>query len=338
MRTLRIASRQSPLALWQARYVASLCQGAGYETVLLPLTTSGDLHQQVPLGDLQLEAMHPAHRTGKGLFVKEVQEALLDGRADLAVHSLKDLPVLSLPGIRLAYVPPRFDPRDVLVLHPACIPGGTLGENSLGEIVDRGPWGTSSPRRQWLLPALLGRPLPWVCLRGNLETRLRKLEEEGLTGTLLAAAGLERLGLTSRPGLVYLSPNALLPAPGQGALGVEVGPSAPALPFLVDRAASEATALERLCLRLLGGDCHMAVAAFMREGVLQFAAKRDQVEGRGAWTLGEGNQRILGELWDPKASTYADLCEALWGSSLRGALAAALESAGLGPLLVSCGR
>ncbi len=244
MNVVRIATRTSPLALAQARFVAARVEERlGAQTQLVPLQTSGDRLR----GPLQA-------RGGKGLFVKEIEEALLAGRADLAVHSAKDLPARSVPGLVLAAVPEREDPRDALVCRE--------GTGSLAALRGGARVGTGSARRAAQLLAL--RPdLELVALRGNVETRLRKLESEGLDAVVLACAGLARLGLAGRIA-ERIAPETLLPAVGQGALALQTragDPLAGWLGALEDPRAAAELAAERAFLVRLEGDCNVPLAA-----------------------------------------------------------------------------
>jgi hydroxymethylbilane synthase len=244
MTTVRIATRTSDLALAQARMVADeLERVLGVATELVPLKTTGD-RLQGPLTKVG----------GKGLFVKEIEEALLDRRADLAVHSAKDLPAALPDALELVAFPARADPRDALVTRPA---GGTLAELHRGARV-----GTGSVRRTALLRAL--RPdLEVVPLRGNVPTRLRKLESEGLDAVVLACAGLERLGLADRID-ERVAPEAMLPAVAQGILAIEgrrgdaIAEDARALGHAATRLQAIA---ERSVLERLGADCNVPLAA-----------------------------------------------------------------------------
>jgi hydroxymethylbilane synthase len=244
MSVLRIATRGSDLALWQARHVGALLAAAlGVLPEIVPLKTAGDRLT----GSL-------AAQGGKGLFVAEIEEALLDGRADVAVHSAKDLPALTHPELALAAFPQRADPRDALV---AGAPNATLASLPRGARV-----GTGSARRTAQLRRL--RPdLEVVPLRGNVGTRLAKLEREGLGALLLACAGLDRLGLSERIA-ERISPESLLPAAAQGALAVQARRDT-ALAADVSAISHPATACcvgaERAFLRELGGDCNVPVAA-----------------------------------------------------------------------------
>lgn len=246
MAPLVIATRGSKLALAQARWVAGRLAALrpGLEVELKVIKTKGDKITDVPLAAVG----------GKGLFVKEIEEALLAGRAQLAVHSMKDVPAELPPGLVIAGVSPREDVRDVLVSRR----WGSLEELPPGARV-----GTSSLRRRAQL--LARRPdLEVVPLRGNVETRLRKLDEQGLDAVILAAAGLARLGL-EQVATQYLPVETLLPAVGQGALGLECREDDAATRELVaalaDPAAAAAVEAERAFLGRLEGGCQVPIAA-----------------------------------------------------------------------------
>jgi hydroxymethylbilane synthase len=243
--TLTIATRESRLALWQAEHVRDLLQSRfGLTVQLLGMTTRGD-----QILDRTLSKVG-----GKGLFVKELEAALESGAAQLAVHSLKDVPMDLPPGFALAAVLPREDPRDALV---------SPRFESLDALPQGACVGTSSLRRVVQLKAL--RPdLRIEPLRGNLDTRLRKLDEGHYDAIVLAAAGLMRLGLESRIRMRF-TPQQMIPAAGQGALGLEVRADAAELGArlaqLVDRPTWLATHAERAVSRALGGSCSMPLAA-----------------------------------------------------------------------------
>ena len=244
-----IATRESRLALWQAEHVQTLLETRlGWQVSLLGMTTLGD-----QILDRSLSKIG-----GKGLFVKELEVALSEGRADLAVHSLKDVPMDLPEGFALACVLQREDPRDALVSNHF----SSLAELPPGAVV-----GTSSLRRLVLLKAL--RPdLRIEPLRGNLDTRLRKLDEGQYQAIVLAAAGLKRLGLASRIRCAF-EPDRMLPAAGQGALGIEVCADRhdliTALAALAHRPTWLAVTAERTVSRAMGGSCSMPLAAFVHE-------------------------------------------------------------------------
>ena len=239
-----IATRESRLALWQAEHVQGLLMARGHAVQLLGMTTRGD-----QILDRTLSKVG-----GKGLFVKELEAALEEGRADIAVHSLKDVPMELPEGFALACVLEREDPHDAFVsnTHP------TLASLPQGAVV-----GTSSLRRQVLLQAR--RPdLRIEPLRGNLDTRLRKLDDGHFDAIVLAAAGLKRLGLAERIRQVF-TPDDMLPAAGQGALGLEIRSARSDLQALLAPLAHTPSwlrvAAERAVSRAMGGSCSMPLAA-----------------------------------------------------------------------------
>jgi hydroxymethylbilane synthase len=286
-RPLLIGTRGSPLALWQARHVWSRLLEAGGlregDAGLNVITTSGDRITDQPLRDLG----------GKGLFTKEIDEALLRGDADLAVHSMKDLPTELPDGICIAAVLPRADVRDAFISHKAA----SLADLPAGAVV-----GTSSLRRAAQVLRL--RPdLRVVDFRGNVETRLKKLGEGRADATLLALAGLERLGLASHAASV-LSTEEMLPAVAQGAIGVtcrdDDARTRALLAPLNDPTSAAAVACERAFLARLEGSCKTPIAGLAELGgdTLRFRglilapdgsewyAIELQGEARHAWQLG----------------------------------------------------
>ena len=241
---ITIATRESRLALWQAEHVKSLLEARGHSVKLLGMTTMGD-----QILDRSLSKVG-----GKGLFVKELETALDDGSADIAVHSLKDVPMDLPEGFVLACVMEREDPRDAFVSNNYA----NLAALPLGATV-----GTSSLRRVVLLKAL--RPdVRIVPLRGNLDTRLRKLDEGQFDAIILAAAGLKRLGLAQRIRAVFETTE-MLPAAGQGALGIEIKADradlVAALAPLANLPTWMAVSAERAVSRAMGGSCSMPLAA-----------------------------------------------------------------------------
>ncbi len=270
MSKLVIATRESRLALWQAEHVQALLQQRGHAVGLLGMTTKGD-----QILDRSLSKVG-----GKGLFVKELEVALEEGRADLAVHSLKDVPMDLPEGFTLACVMEREDPRDALVSNRF---------HSLAELPEGSVVGTSSLRRMVLLRAL--RPdLRIEPLRGNLDTRLRKLDDGQYEAIVLAAAGLKRLGLASRIRQVF-DTDLMLPAAGQGALGIEVRTGradvAEALAPFAHAPTWLAVAAERAVSRAMGGSCSMPLAAHA------VFTDGDTMELRAAWGDPEGRAPLV---------------------------------------------
>jgi hydroxymethylbilane synthase len=254
---IRIGSRGSQLALWQANHILEALRSAGHPAEIEIIRTTGDRMQQsgfVPTANLD----------GKGIFIKEIEEALEDGRIDLAVHSLKDLPTRLAPQFILAAIPPRADARDAWVCEPYW---------ALHTLPTGGRVGTTSPRRRAQILAL--RPdVTFVEIRGNIDTRLRKLEEGYCDALVLAAAGLDRLGRIESLHQRF-SPEEICPAPGQGALALETRSSGypairhpdedrdaairRAIAFLDHPQTRFATAAERITLDALGGGCSLPI-------------------------------------------------------------------------------
>lgn len=280
---LVIATRRSRLAMWQAEHIKEKLEALhkGLQVELLPLSTRGD-----ELLDRRLD-----DAGGKGLFVKELETALADSRADLAVHSMKDVPAELPPGFSIAAIPAREDPRDVLVSKRFA---------SLAEMPAGGTIGTSSLRRSAQIveryPALDIR-----LLRGNVDTRLAKLDRGDYDAIVLAVAGLKRLGLEARA-TARLSADEMLPAPGQGALGIEclaareevVALLAP----LADGSTTACVLAERAVSRALGGNCSLPLAAFAQ-------ANMDNMRLRALVASADGRRvvrcELEGDIADPLA-------------------------------------
>lgn len=245
MTTLRIATRRSPLALWQAEHVAQRLRDAhpGLATEILPMVTQGDQWLDTALSKIG----------GKGLFIKELEKALLDDRADIAVHSMKDVPAEFPPGLDLACILSREDPCDALI-----------GAPSLEALPENPRIGTASLRRQ--LQVLAVRPDAQILLlRGNVNSRLQKLADGHYDAILLAASGLKRLGFEARISRI-LDPVQMLPAVGQGALGIECRSDDPAtrerLHCLADESTTTRVSAERAVGHALGGSCQLPIAAY----------------------------------------------------------------------------
>ncbi len=270
-----IATRESRLALWQAEHVKALLEQRGCQVTLLGMTTQGD-----QILDRSLSKVG-----GKGLFVKELEVALQEGRADIAVHSLKDVPMDMPEGFELACVMEGEDPRDAWVSSSYA----RLEDLPQGAVV-----GTSSLRRTVLLRAL--RPdLKIEPLRGNLDTRLRKLDEGQYAGIVLAAAGLKRLGMQARIRHIFESTE-MLPAAGQGALGIEIcshrADLRALLAPLADAPSWRRVAAERAVSRAMGGSCSMPLAAHatLDNGVLHLRAAWGDPEGSSTLVTAQGQE------------------------------------------------
>ena len=269
-----IATRESALALWQARHVQSALQRLypGLPVSILGMTTAGDRNLDSSL----------ARIGGKGLFVKELEDALADGRADIAVHSMKDMPMHLPDGYALAAVLERADPRDAFIANDF----GGLAELPAGARV-----GTSSLRRECQLRAQFPR-LVVEPLRGNVQTRLRKLDDGQYNAIILAAAGLKRLGLADRI-TALLTPEQSLPAVGQGALGIECRSERSdlfeLLAPLVHQPTQRCVYAERAFSRTLAGSCNVPLAGFAE-------LSGSQLRMRGLVGAPDGSRVVRGEI------------------------------------------
>lgn len=262
---VRIGSRGSLLALWQAEHIAGLLRGQGHEVEIEIIKTTGDRLQEVTFAQVG----------SKGMFTKEIEDALAAGRVDLAVHSLKDLPTELPEGFMLGATPKRVDPRDVFVSREYA---------SFDELPAGAKVGTSSLRRRAQLRHR--RPdLEFVEFRGNVDTRLRKLAEGRADAIILAAAGLDRLEKTEWV-RERLEPEVVCPAAGQGALGIEIrahdARMSDVVGFLDDAATRFAVTAERVALAGLGGGCQVPVGVHCRA------------------VAGSGKYEILGVVADPE--------------------------------------
>jgi hydroxymethylbilane synthase len=295
-RPVRIGTRGSQLALWQANEVARRLIEGGLDVEIVPIRTSGDRLAEATL----------AKEGGKRLFVKEIEDALLDGRIDVAVHSTKDMPVALPSGLEIAAWLPRADPWDALVLPRAgqAHASGSAEARSLNaalEALGSSPrLGTSSVRRvtqmHRLIPGATFQPI-----RGNVETRLRKLDDGQYDGIVLACAGLQRLGSGDRI-TVALPVSVAVPAPGQGAVAVEIRADAPAaiaqaLARVDDAPTRAAVVAERTVIEVLGGGCQSPIGALAlpHGGGLELHASVTSFEGE------ELRAMAFGEIANPAA-------------------------------------
>jgi hydroxymethylbilane synthase len=301
---IRIGSRGSQLALWQANHILAALQAAGHHAEIEIIRTTGDRMQQPGF-------VPPPGIDGKGIFIKEIEEALAEGRIDLAVHSLKDLPTTLAPQFTLAAIPRRVDARDVWVCEPYwglhTLPfGGTIG--------------TTSPRRRAQLLAL--RPdVRFVEIRGNIDTRLRKLAEGQCDALVLAAAGLDRLERTESVHSRF-APEEICPAPGQGALALETrAPGHPgtqnpdpnrdallrdALAFLDHAETRFAVTTERIALDALGGGCQLPVGIHVTCDESLTETPDPAAESSSA-PCGPGHYRVYAQVVAPDGETMIQL-------------------------------
>lgn len=306
MAQLRIGSRGSQLALWQANYIADRLRGQGHTVHIEIIKTTGDKITDVVLAKVGT----------KGMFTKEIEEAMLDSRIDLAVHSLKDLPTELAPEFVIAAVPEREDPRDAFLSNRY---------PRVEELPARARVGTSSLRRKAQLHAMRG-DLEIIPLRGNVDTRLRKLQLGEFDAIILASAGVSRLGLTDLMRM-RLDPEQMCPAAGQGALAIEARSTdvatIAALKFLEHAATRAAVECERAALNALGGGCQVPIGAYasVENGRLTLQAVVASPDGKeivrerrsgsdpeklgadvGAALLAQGARRILESVYGSVAS------------------------------------
>jgi hydroxymethylbilane synthase len=305
---LRIGSRGSQLALWQANHIAALLRGEDHEVEIEIIKTTGDKLQDVTFAQVG----------SKGMFTKEIEEALAVGQIDLAVHSLKDLPTELPEPFALAATPMRVDPRDAFV---------SVNYKKLKELPQGARVGTSSQRRRAQLKAL--RPdIDAQEFRGNVDTRLRKLAEGQVDAILLASAGLERLGKTDWL-RERLDPKEFCPAAGQGSLGIETRKgdlaTLEALAFLDHEPTRFAVTAERAALEALGGGCQVPIGIYCRAGVHVAGCEDGPVD------------EIFGVVASPKTGQAVRIhhCAARTAdaASLGRIAAQMLLDAGAGPLL-----
>jgi hydroxymethylbilane synthase len=287
-RALRLGTRASRLALWQAHAVANQLQAAGARVEIIVIKTGGDRLQTRPLSEAGT----------KRLFVKEIEDALLHGDVDLAVHSAKDMPAILPDGLDIAAALPREDPRDAIVL-PAGRGGPRTDDlaSALALRGDRSTIATSSVRRRAQLACVI-QGATFVSIRGNVDTRLRKLDDGEYDGLVLAAAGMRRLGMDARISAA-LAFDVCVPAPGQGIIAVEVRADDDATRHSVQRLhdanAGAALAAERALVAALGGGCQLPLGGIaVREG--------DRIEMRAAVMSLEGDRVIRAHGSGPAAA------------------------------------
>ena len=283
---LRIGSRGSQLALWQANHIAEVLRVQGHEVEIEIIKTTGDRLQEVTFAEVG----------SKGMFTKEIEEALAASRIDLAVHSLKDLPTELPSGFQLAATPPRVDPRDVFV---------SVKYASLAELPRRARVGTSSQRRRAQLKALRS-DIQAAEFRGNVDTRLRKLAEGQVDAILLAAAGLDRLGKTDWV-RERLDPHDFCPAAGQGSLAIEIRSddveTLAAVAFLDHADTRFAVTAARAALAALGGGCQVPIGVHCRPSFAQNASSGSWVEIFGVVASPDSGQIVRVHLHAPLQNT-----------------------------------
>ncbi|MEY4064419.1 MAG: hypothetical protein RIR26_627 [Pseudomonadota bacterium] len=353
-RVLRIATRKSALALWQANTVKNLLEADGHTVELNLVTTTGDKMQKGALASVALDdpALPDHLKTGKGLFVKEVQEEILSGKADLAVHSMKDLPVERTEGLRVAAVLPRAQASDAMIFSPALLSelaarwgSGALSTQDLTrllEILNEIDWqkwpaiGTTSARRQTFLRHSIPNCASRLSvLRGNVDTRLQRVANNEFAFIMLARAGLDRLGFYRPDAMVTLPATLSTPAPAQGIVAIECRnddtPLLAALSSLNSAQASLQAAFERTLLWLTGGSCHTALAAHLDGSRLSAWAAHAEQRRELQFTLTP--QQL--DNWDQQSrvADHSALFDALMESPLAQELHHALLDGGFDALM-----
>lgn len=364
---LKIATRKSPLALWQANTVKALLENLGLSVELLPIVTSGDKLQKGALADVTLSResrgengtdhyANPqlaglAHlTTGKGLFVKEIQESLVHGDAHVAVHSMKDLPVEATPGLIVAGILPRAGVRDVLILSPqvqaelAKVMGSspsavTLENTPFAQLQTglkncptfmKGIVGTTSARRQMFLRRLISQELNLQILRGNVDTRLGKVSRNEFAAIILAEAGLQRLQLLNSTNMLPLPKDLCVPAPAQGVVAIEINASDAKLGKLLAQSSHPesvlAAAIERFVLAALGGDCHMAIAAHFSGSTCAVVCGQHGLERDQRIVLGETHVQAARDLLANCGNHYGIFAAQFPDTHLAKILKSALEA------------
>jgi hydroxymethylbilane synthase len=283
-KTLKIVTRKSVLALWQANFVKAELQilHPELEIILIGVTTEGDQILDVPLAKIG----------GKSLFVKALEERLLNHEADIAVHSIKDMPAILPDGLAIGAILEREDPTDAFI---------SLHYPSIEALPRNATVGTSSLRRQSQLLALRGNLIPKM-LRGNVDTRLQKLDNQEYDGILLATAGLKRLGLAHRITEI-LAVNQMLPAVGQGALGIECRIEDPEIRHLImplhHTPTAQCVLAERSMNAILGGNCQSPIAGFAMinsDGLLKLEGMVATSDGQRvlkAWAMGNPEAMLM---------------------------------------------
>ncbi|APJ04032.1 hydroxymethylbilane synthase [Silvanigrella aquatica] len=349
---IQIATRKSKLALWQAETIQSLLLKQGLVSELLPLVTTGDKMQKIPLADIHLENdMSDAHHltTGKGLFIKEIQDALLSRKAHIAVHSMKDLPVTQTNGLKIMTLLPRAGARDVLILSSKLIKEikekfifekeiHNLSFEELKKILlqskifNQEAIGTTSTRRQMLLKKVFGSHLNIEILRGNVDTRLKRVRNDEFSAIILAEAGLERLRLFHNKEMFYLPVHEFIPATAQGVIAVEVMQQQEtwhsSLHNLNCPKACVAAGIERMILALLGGDCHSSIGVHFIDKQIYVICGRNHVHKETVFTISAEEFLQIEKLWESCLFNYSQYFEKLCQSSLCESVKMRLIAAG----------
>ncbi len=334
---VKIATRKSNLALWQAVSVQELLKNNGIQVTLFPLVTTGDKLQKSQLANIQLSnEIVPHLSTGKGLFIKEIQEALLNNEAHIAVHSMKDLPVTQTKDLVVVSVLPRAGKHDVLILSPKVMAeikeiDPHFDSQKIKSIYDLKnillqsktfttfPIGTTSSRRQMLLRKHISKDLNICVLRGNVDTRLKRLNADEFSAIMLAEAGLQRLNLFQKENMILMPLAQFIPAPAQGIVAIEsLFRDKELIHEIVKINNKEAffeAGLERLVLFLLGGDCHAAVGVCKEHDNLYIICERNGIVRESVLSLNASISNLLESFYVEAENQYSTFFEKLCHSS-----------------------
>ena len=321
---LYIATRKSPLALWQARTTQTLLSEKGLKAELLTIVTTGDKLQHTQLSSIYLNENNPHHlTTGKGLFIKEVQEALIQNKAHIAVHSMKDLPVEQTPGLVIGALLPRATPNDVLILSPNVLNEIKLDKESLSElsfetlkklllksiIFKSQPIGTTSSRRQMLMKNIFSKNLNLEILRGNVDSRLKKVQNNEYAAILLAQAGLERLNLFDKNRMIPLPADQFIPATAQGVIAIEYNDNNELVVNAIKQINCSQTcfqaAIERMVLHSLEGDCNSSIGVHYTNKKITLIYGKGDFETSLIIQLTEDDLKEIENLWNKSNEIYS---------------------------------
>ncbi len=332
---LIIATRRSPLALWQANTFKAILENHGYEVNLNLIVTTGDKMQKGALAQHQISESEnvPAHlTTGKGLFVKEIQEEMLANKADIAVHSMKDLPVTNTDGLSVCGILPRAPANDVLILSPHVFSqcGLDISKIKSNVFFETGAIGTTSARRQHFMREHFGSKLNLQILRGNVDSRLKRVKENEFSAIILAEAGLRRLGLFDPSHMISLDTNLFIPAPAQGVVAMECRTDSTELKSLLSQISHKdslvSAALERTVLQLLGGDCHMAIASHHFQSTLKIMCSNHNLCRTLDFKITENENQEIQKFTSEFADfSYESFYQFIWNSGLTQRLRLSLK-------------
>lgn len=338
-----IATRKSMLALWQAETTQKLLVSLGVETQLLPIVTTGDKMQKSQLAEIQLQNKDSEHHltTGKGLFIKEIQEALLSKKAHVAVHSMKDLPVTQTKGLNIVSLLPRAGARDVLILSPQVMQETklkllsdeerqNLNFDELKSILlscktfTETQIGTTSTRRQMLLKKIFNKSINLQILRGNVDSRLKRVKNNEFSAIILAEAGLQRLNLFSKENMFFLPITEFIPATAQGVIAIESIKEDKLISQLSKLNCNNtciAAGIERMVLALLGGDCHSSIGVHFENRNLHIICGKNDIHKESVLQISENSlieiELLLQQSYYNFSLFFEQLCSSTFAKNIN---------------------